>query len=234
MKLTSSFWQNYFKAYDVLNMVYPYQVHLDTIAEYCGLQKDGRVLDAGCGTGNLSCKLGRHCSNVIGIDNVEAALVICRNKVPDADFILHDLNEPLPFTDNYVDAIVCNFIIHILSPGRRPFLIQEFYRILKPGGKIVISNPGKDFSSLAVYKAHLRHERERFGRIITLVRAARLVLPTLRMFYYSSKIQDNAKGGDLSFFIPGEQRQLLERAGFNTSPEQLSYAGQGLLIVGRK
>lgn len=45
----------------------------------------------------------------------------------------------IPFLDNSVDAIVCdNLLEHVKDPGK---IVEELYRILKPGGKIFVGVP---------------------------------------------------------------------------------------------
>ncbi len=53
--------------------------------------------------------------------------------------IVADLNKPLPFSDNFADAVFLFNVIYILeSPSAT---LKEIYRILKPGGKLFIASP---------------------------------------------------------------------------------------------
>lgn len=53
--------------------------------------------------------------------------------------VVADLNNPLPFSDNFADAIFLFNVIYILgNPGKTLF---EINRILKPGGKLFITSP---------------------------------------------------------------------------------------------
>jgi len=53
--------------------------------------------------------------------------------------IIADLNKPLPFSNNYADAVFLFSVIYILEdPGRT---LQEINRILKSGGKLFITSP---------------------------------------------------------------------------------------------
>ena len=61
---------------------------------------------------------------------------ISKNVQPD---ILADLNGPLPFADNFADAIFLFSVIYILKdPGKT---LLEINRILKPGGRLFLTSP---------------------------------------------------------------------------------------------
>jgi SAM-dependent methyltransferase len=97
----------------------------------------GTVLDAACGTGRYSAFLAGQGHNVIGIDQSDAMLTIARQKLPTADFRHGDLTA-LPLPASSVDAVVCALaLVHVpdLSPA-----VREFARVLRPGGRLVISD----------------------------------------------------------------------------------------------
>lgn len=97
----------------------------------------GTVLDAACGTGRYSTVLADHGHEVIGVDQSGAMLDIARKKLPAADFREGDLTA-LPLPDRSVDAVVCALaLVHVpdLSCAMR-----EFARVLRPGGRLVISD----------------------------------------------------------------------------------------------
>lgn len=97
----------------------------------------GTVLDAACGTGRYSLVLAERGHQVIGVDQSAAMLEIARGKLPAADFRQADLTE-LPLPDHSVDAVVCALaLVHI--PDVAPAL-REFARVLRPGGRVIISD----------------------------------------------------------------------------------------------
>lgn len=53
--------------------------------------------------------------------------------------VIADLNKPLPFSDNFADAIFLFSVIYILEDPRKT--LQEINRILKTGGKLFITSP---------------------------------------------------------------------------------------------
>jgi SAM-dependent methyltransferase len=97
----------------------------------------GTVLDAGCGTGRYSTMLAGRGHQVIGIDQSGAMLDIARKKLPSADFREGDLTA-LPLPDRSVDAVVCALtLVHVPHVARA---LREFARVMRPGGRLVISD----------------------------------------------------------------------------------------------
>jgi SAM-dependent methyltransferase len=119
----------------------------------------GTVLDAACGTGRYSAFLAGQGHNVIGIDQSDAMLTIARQKLPTADFRHGDLTA-LPLPASSVDAVVCALaLVHVadLSPA-----VREFARVLRPGGRLVISDVHSCLVSLG-WQAQFPAEDTRAG-----------------------------------------------------------------------
>lgn len=92
---------------------------------------NGKILDAGCSVGNF---ISLDPENIIGVDTDPQAIEICKERGFDA--IHADLNEKLDFPNNYFSAIHAS---HILEHLEKPlFTLKEFYRVLKPGGKLIL------------------------------------------------------------------------------------------------
>ncbi|MBM3753357.1 MAG: metalloregulator ArsR/SmtB family transcription factor [Acidobacteria bacterium] len=98
------------------------------------------IADIGAGEGTLSLLLSQRAEKVIGVDNSEkmveyAAGVARKNKVSNVDFRLGDLEE-LPIEDESIDlALFSQSLHHALHPQRAA---AEAWRVLKPGGRIVV------------------------------------------------------------------------------------------------
>lgn len=99
------------------------------------------ILDAGCGTGRNFGNLHRAGSDTIGIDFSLGMLEVARRDLSNlgADFpiVLGDLEHTLPFETSRFDAVLCALIGEHLSALRS--VLREFYRVLKPGGRLVFS-----------------------------------------------------------------------------------------------
>ena len=105
--------------------------------DFTGLGLDGRILDAGCGTGPLSAEIVR-CSanaNVIGIDLAQAYIDFASQTVDDprASFQVGDLTA-LSFPDASFDQVMSNLVLHFVP--KTDAAIAEMIRVTKPGGKV--------------------------------------------------------------------------------------------------
>ncbi len=103
--------------------------------------KPGKVAaDIGAGTGFITEALIRAGLKVVAVDQSEAMLSIMKDKfagVKDINFHLGD-GEKLPIPDNSVDFAFANmYLHHVESPLTA---IMEMSRILKPNGRLVISD----------------------------------------------------------------------------------------------
>ncbi len=109
------------------------------------------VLDAGCGSGWLSEILYRQGFTVhaidLGLDSIRRASARIGSLLAQASgsrneravyFTLGDAYR-LPYEDGYFDAVVASEIIeHLERPGEA---VQEFARVIRPGGILVVSTP---------------------------------------------------------------------------------------------
>jgi len=107
------------------------------LAEY--VKDRDKVLDLGCGNGRLTELFqGRHIE-YFGIDNSEKLIEIARQKYPNVDFRVFD-GFKIPFGDNFFAKIYCIAVLHHI-PGRqlRQEFLDEARRVLKPGGRLILS-----------------------------------------------------------------------------------------------
>jgi ubiquinone/menaquinone biosynthesis C-methylase UbiE len=97
----------------------------------------GVALDAACGTGRHSAHLRERGFDVIGVDANRSMLAVAEANVSGADFRVGDL-AALPVDDRAVDLVVCSLALtHVerLEP-----VLREFARVLRPGGRAVLSD----------------------------------------------------------------------------------------------
>jgi ubiquinone/menaquinone biosynthesis C-methylase UbiE len=101
--------------------------------------KSGRVLDVACGKGASTKFLTKYFEpkNIVGINISEKQLEICRVWAPECDFRLMDATA-LEFPDSSFDCVLCiEAALHFMT--RYKFL-EEAYRILKPEGRLAMSD----------------------------------------------------------------------------------------------
>jgi SAM-dependent methyltransferase len=70
---------------------------------------------------------------------------VAQRYCPEADLKTADLEtQPLPYPDNYFDVIYSKSVIeHFYYPEK---LVQEIFRVLKPGGKVITLCPDWEFN----------------------------------------------------------------------------------------
>jgi SAM-dependent methyltransferase len=99
-------------------------------------------LDAGCGDGRYLAALDAELpERVAGVDIAERILETARARVPRADLRQANL-ESLPFADGAFDLVLSSQVIeHVLDA---PAAVGELSRVLRPGGRLVISTDNAD------------------------------------------------------------------------------------------
>ena len=230
MTSNDKFWDKYFRMYDVLNNVYPYQELLESVLSSMKLHPGKIVLDAGTGTGNLAVLIHNKGADVIGLDSSKAGLKRFSEKLPQGKVIIHNLIDKIPLNDSTVDYVCCVNTLFTIPPNRRRDVCREFNRVLKVGGKIILVNLTDKYRPIHVYLYHIKKEIIRTGLIVAILNIARLIWPTVVMFYYNYRMRRSLGiSGEISFFKKNEQIELLKSAGFTELSETKSiFANQAI------
>lgn len=109
--------------------------------EISKLPKGSLVLDAGCGGGLISKDLMKDYA-VFGVDANPNAIEFCKKTYSEGRYTLANIEETLPFVDNFFDgAIFVETIEHLPDPDRA---VKELKRVLKENGVLVITTPNYD------------------------------------------------------------------------------------------
>lgn len=113
-------------------------------------RKNEFILDAACGTGKYTKEFHKAGAKVIGLDFCNKMLEIAKEKIPKAEFILHDISKKFPFKASYFDKVTCGQTLKHIRNLKPVF--SEFYRILKKGGKLIFSvtHPEINFEGFAM------------------------------------------------------------------------------------
>jgi len=101
-------------------------------------------LDIGCADGTNTEHIHKAFPNltIVGIDYYEKAINYAKETKPKIKFVTADAHE-LPFRSNYFDTVTAIEVLeHLHKPQKA---LKEIYRVLKPGGYLVI---GQDTDSL--------------------------------------------------------------------------------------
>ena len=101
--------------------------------------QSGKILDVGCGNGNLFDLLPDGKYELFGVDFSENMIKEAKKKCGQkASFSVADA-ENLPFDNNTFDFIVCNASFHhYIHPNK---VLEEMHRVLKDGGRLLIGDP---------------------------------------------------------------------------------------------
>ncbi len=111
---------------------------------FAGLKEGETVVDLGSGAGIdvfLSSKRVGKAGRAIGIDMTDEMLEKARKNAAgynNVEFRKGDIEERIPVDDGVVDVVISNCVINLTTDKARAF--SQVYRILKPGGRMVISD----------------------------------------------------------------------------------------------
>lgn len=97
------------------------------------LNSDTKILDLCCGSGQTTAFLVKFSQNVTGLDASPLSLRRAKNNVPNATYV-EAFAENMPLADNSFDVVHTSAALHEMQPEQLRKIIQEVYRVLKPGG----------------------------------------------------------------------------------------------------
>lgn len=216
------FWEDYLEEFKLISKIPQY---LDLFNDVCtslgSVPAGGRLLDAGCGNGAFGAWVLSQWSargeislrpplNYIGVDYVPRALqeadkhhrVLWSTPERKSDslgwhYLLSDLTKPLPFLDDYFDAVCCNLVLSYIPQPRAIF--QELVRVLKPGARLVVSSlkPNPDLS--LIYRSFL--EKAENEEDMSMAR---------RLLNNAANVLEKERQGLFKFFSEGDMASLAE------------------------
>ena len=127
------------------------------VIQLAGLEPGSRLLDIGTGTGDLARSAFRHCPEVrAAAADFTLAMMQVGQKKGYLPFLAADA-VALPFPDGIFDAVISGFLMR--NVGDRDKALQEQFRALKKGGRIVVldtTRPVRNlFSPLVWFHMHV-------------------------------------------------------------------------------
>jgi ubiquinone/menaquinone biosynthesis C-methylase UbiE len=107
-----------------------------------------RILDLGCGTGEMALAIAHASPDVklIGVDGDADVLERAAAKAQAAgvELELHEaLADRVPLADASVDCVVSTLMFHHLGPSAKRAALAEARRVLVPGGRLLICDIGR-------------------------------------------------------------------------------------------
>jgi ubiquinone/menaquinone biosynthesis C-methylase UbiE len=131
--------------YDVVHHVFGLRpIHQEMIT-LAGLRGGHRVLDVGCGTGNLlRCTGKRHRDvTLVGLDPDPEALTRAGRKGRRAGLTVRldrGFAQELPYPDASFDRVFSSLMLHHLDTASKDALLAEVRRVLRPDGLLVLAD----------------------------------------------------------------------------------------------
>jgi ubiquinone/menaquinone biosynthesis C-methylase UbiE len=118
----------------------------DMFISWLKLTPESLLLDVACGSGGTTLRVAAETGcKVHGIDIQESGIINARSLAEQrglsdrAEFQQVDVSQPLPFESDTFDAITC--IDSICHFPDRELVLNEWKRVLRPGGRVVFTDP---------------------------------------------------------------------------------------------
>jgi ubiquinone/menaquinone biosynthesis C-methylase UbiE len=161
------FWDVYSRCYDCLYQLIPYRGLLWDTYQALDLEPGMRVLDAGCGTGNLELFISEKDHPPVTIEALDFSpemLARAQKKCAHLDWIHFsrgNLNAPLPYEDGTFDRVVSVNVLYTLDDWDAT--MSELLRVLKPEGKMALTSSSPDFDGSELIRDHFRRIKNIHG-----------------------------------------------------------------------
>jgi SAM-dependent methyltransferase len=113
--------------------------------------RTGRILDIGCGS------FPYFLSHTFFTEKFAIERNIPGSPPPDIRWCAIDLNQEtqLPFEEGFFSAITLLAVVEHLDPSKLTSLFQEAYRVLRPGGRVIITTPASWSDNLLHWMARV-------------------------------------------------------------------------------
>ncbi len=97
------------------------------------IAKNSQVLDLCCGAGQTTRFLVQYSDRVTGLDISPVAIARAKKNVPQAQYV-EGLAQKIPLEGDRFDLVHTSSALHEMTSAELQQIIQEVYRVLKPGG----------------------------------------------------------------------------------------------------
>ncbi len=223
-----------------------YQEFMSKQIDALGIRDSDCILDLGAGVGDFAVAVSRAASapaaiTVVALDYVVRALKRGRSRLDAGGgamrvrSIAADLNTLVPLHDASADSAIASLLLGYVDDPKG--VLRELRRVVRPGGRLVVSMPKRDADISKVYVEGLREldpvtVRHRFGPLVE-----RDFERLQRDFLNSGAIlMDFEEAGVFQFWEPEELAALVESAGFSgiAVAEGLGDPPQAVIVSARR
>lgn len=154
----------------------------DAINAHVPLDGNESVLDFGCGCGRVTRYWTDFNGSVAGSDTSRKAIAWCRENLEFASFLENGLAPPLDTDDDTFDLVYALSVFTHLTGDLQLAWRDELHRVLRPGGRLLISTHGRSYLSRLD-----GNEREQFERGELVVRWAEIPGTNLCSAYHPER-----------------------------------------------
>ncbi len=157
--------------YDVLTRLLGMNKPYDALVAQAELAPGLRVLEIGCGTGNVTTRVKRAepYADVVGTDPDPRALARAQRKARGMTGIRFEraFAQELPFADGEFDRVLSSMMLHHLDDDVKAVAAAEIHRVLRPGGTLHIVDVGGHMTAndglASRYMMHSSHAAGNLG-----------------------------------------------------------------------
>lgn len=127
--------------------------HFSCVGRWLDRQHKGRALEIGCGPGRYVAILASVGYEVVGADPISYPSWALLRKNPRITLTEGVSAESLPYEDASLDAVACMGALLYFKDADRA--VSEIYRVLKPGGRLVVRTVNRTNLYRRVHKTNI-------------------------------------------------------------------------------
>ncbi|MHB8189300.1 MAG: class I SAM-dependent methyltransferase [Ferrimicrobium sp.] len=117
---------------------------IEAVIEAAMLKPSDRVVDLGCGSGQVTLVAAPKVHSVVGVDISQGMVDRLRERSEECGYANVDGMvtplERLSFPAGSVDVVVSNYVLHHLSDANKETVVRAAYGWLQPGGRLVVGD----------------------------------------------------------------------------------------------
>lgn len=238
------FWREYGEVYQSLEKSGPYRALKRAILELIEPTQNSIWLDAGCGPISMSRliweKSQRAVKQIIAVDIILEPAKRTLGKIkplPVIELQYSNIGERQHFSENFFDGIIGNLIFPYCvefegrdGNGALKGVLEEMYRILKPGGQLVWSTPKNNVRFEWVFLASIPDMLNVIEYIKKPKEELTRVYQGMAILKHALMIQKKGQIGVYHFLPIEELKSLLQEIGFVRTVFRKTFASQVWVI----